>query len=119
MNGAPMASGYRAKVSQTLAPRVRNSFDTLDGKPVFWSAVCWAALRNGQERATARPLAQEDRAKWAASVLSGHYEEREYVVIRQVAESAVEASVMDAFESEAIADLVRLELAAKYRAATD
>lgn len=114
-----MASGYRTKVAQTLAPRMRNSFSTLDGKPVFWTVVCWAALRDGQERATARPFAQEDKAQWAANVLSSHYEGRGYVVIRQVAESTVETSVMEAFESEAIADIGKLDLAAKYRVATD
>ncbi|MNF86426.1 hypothetical protein D3C84_688630 [compost metagenome] len=55
---------------------------TVGKKVVFWSVVCWEAVKLGGEWSIARPFATEQKAQWAAQVLTAHYPGRAYALLR-------------------------------------
>ncbi|MNY37402.1 hypothetical protein D3C86_1719640 [compost metagenome] len=58
-------------------PRLR----TVGKKIVFWSVVCWEAVKSGGERSMTRPFSTEQKAQWAAQVLTAHYPGRVYALL--------------------------------------
>ena len=95
------------------------SFETVGTKVVFWSVVCWEAVKLGGEWSIARPFATEQKAKWAAQVLAAHYPGRVYALLRQISEKDVEMAQMEIFERSVMDDVVAVEMADKYATAPD
>ena len=112
-------SPYRAWVANAVERPLCRGFETVGNKVVFWSVVCWEAVKSGGERSIVRPLATEQKAQWATQVLTAHYSERVYASLRQISEKEVEAAQMEVFERSVMDDVVALELAAKYTTTPD
>ena len=102
-----MSTPYRAAVSRQL----RNGFKTVQGLPVIWQAVCWAAVSEGASHAMVCPLSTEANANWARDVLTKQYPGRAYEVNCYPLAKPVEASQLTTFESWAMDEVKRLELA--------
>lgn len=102
-----MSSGYRARVGQ----QVRCGFETVEGLPVIWQVVCWDAMKDIASHAMVRPLSSEALANWVGGVLAKHYPGRTYEVNRYPLAKPVEAEQLTAFESLAMDEVKRLELA--------
>ncbi|MNE63494.1 hypothetical protein D3C76_1556610 [compost metagenome] len=94
-------------------------FETVGKKVVFWSVVCWEEVKSEGERSIVRPFSTEQKAQWAAQVLTAHYPGRVYAVLRQISDKDVETSQMEVFERSVMDDVVALELAAKYAITPD
>lgn len=105
---------YRTWVANAIERPLCRDFETVDSKVVFWSAVCWEAVKAAGERSIVRPFATEQKAQWAAQVLTAHYPDRVYALLRQISEKDVEAAQMEVFERSVMDDVLALELAAKY-----
>lgn len=110
---------YRTWVASAVERPVCRGFETAGKKVVFWSVVCWEAVKSGGERSIVRPLATEQKAQWAIQVLTAHYPGRVYASLRQISEKEVEAAQMEVFERSVMDDVVALELAAKYATTPD
>lgn len=110
---------YRAKVATATGRLLSNSFEMLGQKPVFWSAICWDAVKAQGERAVIRPFSTQQRAEWAEGVLTAHYPDRHYALIREVSQSDVSTAQMEVFENAAMDDVFALELGKKYSASPD
>lgn len=110
---------YRTSVASAVERPVCRGFETVGKKVVFWSVVCWEAVKSGGERSIVRPLATEQKAQWATQVLTAHYSGRVYASLRQISEKEVEAVQMEVFERSVMDDVVALELAAKYATTPD
>jgi len=110
---------YRTWVASAVERPVCRDFETVGNKVVFWSTVCWEAVKSAGERSIVRPFATEQKAQWAAQVLTTHYPGRVYALLRQISEKEVEAAQMEVFERSVMDDVVALELAAKYATAPD
>ncbi|MNC08588.1 hypothetical protein D3C75_561840 [compost metagenome] len=94
-------------------------FETVGNKVAFWSVVCWEALKTTGERSIVRPFATEQKARWAAQILSTHYPGRAYALLHQISEKDVDTAQMEVFERSVMDDVVALELAAKYATAPE
>ena len=112
-------SPYRTWVANAVERPLCRDFETVGNKVVFWSVVCWEAVKSGGERSIVRPLATEQKARWAAQVLTTHYPGRVYALLRQISEKDVETAQMEVFERSVMEDVVALELAAKYSTVPD
>ena len=110
---------YRTWVTSAVERPVCRGFETVGKKVVFWSVVCWEAVKSGGERSIVRPLATEQKAQWAIQVLTAHYPGRVYASLRQTSEKDVEVAQMEIFERSVMDDVVALELADKYAIARD
>lgn len=110
---------YRTWVTNAIEGPMCRDFKTVGKKVVFWSVVCWESVKSAGERSIARPFATEQKARWAAQVLTTHYPGRVYALLRQISEKDVEAAQMEVFERSVMDDVVALELAAKYATAPD
>ncbi len=110
---------YRTWVSNAVERPLCRDFETVGKQVVFWSVVCWEAVKSNGERSIARPFATEQKAHWAAQVLTVHYPGRVYALLRQISDKDVEAAQMEVFERSVMDDVVALELAAKYATAPD
>ena len=110
---------YRTWVTNVVEQPLCRGFEPVGKKVVFWSAVCWSAVKTAGERSIVRPFATEQKAQWAVQVLTAHYPGRLYALLRQISEKDVEAAQMEVFERSVMDDVVALELAAKYATAPD
>lgn len=110
-------SPYRTWVTNAVEQPLCRGFETVGKKVVFWSVVSWEAVKTAGERSIVRPFATEQKAQWAAQVLTTHYPGRAYALLRQISEKDVEAAQMDVFERSVMEDVVALELAVKYATA--
>lgn len=107
-----MSSAYRARVAR----QVRNRFETRLGHPVVWQAVCWVAVKDGTRHALIRPVSTEALAIWAKGVLETEYTGRTYEVNQYQLANPVDEERLTTFESWALEDIKRMELAQKYSA---
>lgn len=89
----------------------RNGFGTSNGHVVYYLVAALDSL--SEERASAQPLADADRAAWAVRVLSNHYPGRTYEAVRMIAPDGVTIEQMEVFAGWVEEDLGRLELAAR------
>lgn len=112
-------SPYRTWVANAVERPLCRDFETVGNKVVFWSVVCWEAVKTAGERSIVRPFATEQKAQWAAQVLTTHYPGRAYALLRQISEKDVDAAQIEVFERSVMDDVVALELAAKYATAPD
>lgn len=110
---------YRTWVANAIERPLCCDFDTAGKKVVFWSVVCWEAVKLGGEWSIVRPFSTEQKAQWAAQVLTAHYPGRAYALLRQISEKDVETAQMEVFERSVMDDVVALELAAKYTTTPD
>jgi hypothetical protein len=110
---------YRKWVTNAVERPVCRDFETVDKKVVFWSTVCWEAAKSAGERSIVRPFSTEQKAQWAARVLTTHYPGRVYALLRQISEKEVETALMEVFERSVMDDVLALELAAKYAIAPE
>jgi hypothetical protein len=110
---------YRTWVASAVERPECRGFETVGQKVVFWSVVCWEAVKSGGERSIVRPLATEQKAQWATQVLTAHYPGRVYDSLRQISEKEVDAAQMEVFERSVMDDVVAVELANKYAIAPD
>jgi hypothetical protein len=110
---------YRTWVTNAVEQPLCRGFETVGKKVVFWSVVCWEAVKSAGERSIVRLFATELKAQWAAQVLTTHYPGRAYALLRQISEKDVEATQMEVFERSVMDDVVTLELADKYAMAPD
>ncbi len=110
---------YRTWVTNAVERPLCRGFESVGKKVVFWSVVCWEAVKSNGERSIVRPFATEQKAQWAAQVLTAHYPGRVYALLHQISEKEVETAQMEVFERSAMDDVVALELAAKYAIAPD
>lgn len=110
---------YRTWVSNAVERPLCRDFKTVGKQVVFWSVVCWEAVKANGERSIVRPFATEQKAQWAAQVLTVHYPGRVYALLRQISDKEVEVAQMEVFERSVMDDVVALELAAKYATAPD
>ncbi|WP_223473855.1 hypothetical protein [Pseudomonas sp. BF-B-27] len=110
---------YRTWVANAVELPLCRNFETVGNKVVFWSVVCWEAVKSAGERSIVRPFATELKAQWAAQVLTTHYPGRAYALLREISEKDVEAAQMEVFERSVMDDVMALELAAKYAATPD
>lgn len=102
-----MSSRYRRELRQ----RLRNGFETVQGLPVIWQVVCWDAVKDGTSHAMVRPISTEALANWAKGVLAKQHPDRTYEVNCYPLAKPVEAAQLTAFESLAMDEIKRLELA--------
>ncbi|MFT0635577.1 hypothetical protein ACMFY5_26260 [Pseudomonas sihuiensis] len=102
-----MNSNYRRDLSR----RLRNGFETVQGLPIIWQVVCWDAVNKGTSHAMVRPLSTEANAKWARGVLTKQYPGRTYEVNCYPLAKPVETAQLTTFESWAMDEVKRLELA--------
>ncbi|MBF6038615.1 hypothetical protein H8F22_07020 [Pseudomonas sp. P154a] len=110
---------YRTWVASAVERPLCRGFETVGKKVVFWSVVCWEAIKSGGERSIVRPFSTEQKAQWAVQVLTIHYPGRAYALLRQISENDVEAAQMEVFERSVMDDVLALELTAKYATAPD
>ena len=110
---------YRTWVANAVERPLCSGFEAVGKKVVFWSVVCWEAVKLNDERSIARPFATEQKAQWAAQVLTTHYPGRAYALLRQISEKDVDAAQIEVFERSVMDDVVALELAAKYAITPD
>ena len=110
---------YRTWVANAVERPLCRDFETVGKKVVFWSVVCWEAVKTASERSIVRPFATEQKAQWAVQVLTTHYPGRAYALLRQISEKDVETAQMEVFECSVMDDVVALELAAKYATTPD
>ena len=110
-------SPYRTWVANAVERPLCRDFETVGNKVVFWSVVCWEAVKTAGERSIVRPFATEQKAQWAVQVLTAHYPGRVYALLRQISEKDVETTQMEVLERSVMDEVVALELAAKYATA--
>ena len=105
-----MSGNYRRDLSR----RLHNGFETVQGLPVIWQAVCWDAVNDGASHAMVRPLSTEALANWAKGVLSKQYPGRTYELNCYPLAKPVEPAQLAAFESLAMDEVKRLDLAQRH-----
>ena len=110
---------YRAWVTNAVERPMCRDFETVGNKVVFWSVVCWEAVKSMGERSIVRPFSTMQRAQWAAQVLTSHYPGRAYALLREISGKDVEVAQMEVLERSVMDDVVALELAAKYATTPD
>ena len=81
---------YRTLVTNAVEQPLCRNFETVGNKVVFWSVVCWEAVKTAGERSIVRPFAIKRKAQWAAQVLTAHYPGRVYTLLRQIAKSGTD-----------------------------
>lgn len=91
-------------------------FETRQGLPVIWQAICWQGMAEAQPHSMIRPLSTEARAEWAKGVLEAHYPGRVYEVNSYLLGKPVEVNQLAVFEGWAMDEVTRIELENKFRA---